>query len=143
MVTVPMTLALEARRRTATRLFAGNVALLTTHQADAAYWHEWDVFGVPGGLPLFLVFNVVAVGLVAVGLVQVAEGAPSARRAAVLSAALGLFTVALHTVFLWRDRIAFWTPLSLAILVGILITSIAQVLFLPTPAEARRPISAA
>jgi hypothetical protein len=121
----------QPRRRSTTLLYLGNVALLSTHQADAAYWHEWDVFGVPGGLPVFLAFNIVAVALVAVGLVRVAEGAPSARRAAGLCAALGLFTVALHAVFLWLDRDAFWTPASLAILFGVLALSVAQLLQLP------------
>ena len=80
----------QPRTRSATQLYIGNIALLTTHQADAAYWHEWDVFGVPGGISFFLAFNFGAVALVAAGLVRVAEGAPSARRAAVLCAALGL-----------------------------------------------------
>jgi hypothetical protein len=119
------------RTRTATRLYVGNLALLATHQADAAFWHEWDVFGVPGGLPVFLAFNLGAVALVAAGLVRVAEGAPSARRAALLCAALGLLTVALHLVFLWMDRTAFWTPSSIGVLLGVLVLSIAQLLLLP------------
>jgi hypothetical protein len=127
----------ETRR--ATRLYVAQLALLTTHQADAAYWHEWDVFGVPGGLPAFLAFNVGAVALVAAGLVRVAEGAPSARRAAVLCAALGLFTVALHAVFLQLDRTAFWTPSSLAVLLSVLATSIAQLLLLPVVPKAEGP----
>jgi hypothetical protein len=114
------------RTRSATSLYVGNLALLTTHQADAAYWHEWDVFGVPGGLPMFLAFNLGAVALLAFGLVRVAEGARSARRYALLCAGVGLLTVALHAVFLMVDRTAFWTPWSIGILVGILATSIAQ-----------------
>ncbi|MFN9811237.1 MAG: DUF6713 family protein, partial [Deltaproteobacteria bacterium] len=43
-----------------TRLYLLQLALLATHQVDAAYWHEWDVFGVPGGLTFFLVFNLAA-----------------------------------------------------------------------------------
>ena len=58
----------QPRTRSATQLYVGNIALLTTHQADAAYWHEWDVFGVPGGISFFLAFNFGAVALVAAGL---------------------------------------------------------------------------
>ncbi len=125
------TMGAHPGKRTATWLYATNVALLTTHQDDAAYWREWDVFGVPGGLPVFLAFNVGAVALVAAGLVRVAEGAPSARRAAALCATLGLFTVAVHAVFLWLDRTAFWEPASLIVLFGVLATSVAQLLGLP------------
>jgi hypothetical protein len=120
---------------TATRLYVGNLALLTTHQADAAYWHEWDVFGVPGDLPGFLVFNLAAVALLATGLVRLAEGSRSARRYAIFCAGLGLFTVALHAVFLAIDRTAFWTPTSLLVLFGVLATSAAQLLYLPSADE--------
>jgi hypothetical protein len=117
--------------RTAAWLYVMNVALLTTHQADAAYWHEWDVFGVPGGLPFFLAFNVGAVLVLAAGLVRVAEGALSARGAALLCASVGLFTVALHALFLHVDRTAFWAPASLLVLLLILATSLAQLFCLP------------
>ncbi len=127
------------RTRSATRLYVAHLALLTTHQADAAFWHEWDVFGVPGGVSFFLAFNLGAVALVAAGLVRVAEGAPSARRAAVSCAALGLVTVALHAVFLWLDRAAFWTPPSIAILLGILAVSVAQLLHHPGASKVDMP----
>jgi hypothetical protein len=124
-------MTIHPRTRSATRLYVANLALLTTHQADAAYWHEWDVFGVPGGISFFLAFNLGAVALVAAGLVRVAQGAGSARRSAVICAGVGLFTVALHAVFLWLDRTAFWTPSSLGVLLGVLVLSIAQLLRLP------------
>jgi hypothetical protein len=121
----------QPRTRSATQLYVANLALLTTHQADAAYWHEWDVFGVPGGLSFFLAFNICAVLVLAAGLVRVAQGAGSARRSAVFCAWVGLFTVALHAVFLWLDRTAFWTPSSIGVLLGVLVLSIAQLLHLP------------
>jgi hypothetical protein len=117
--------------RSATQLYVANIALLTTHQADAAYWHEWDVFGVPGGLSFFLAFNIGAVFVLAAGLVRVAQGAGSARRSAVFCAGVGLFTAALHAVFLWLDRTAFWTPSSIGVLLGVLVLSVAQLLRLP------------
>lgn len=48
-----------------------------------------------------------------------------------ICAGVGLFTVALHAVFLWLDRTAFWTPSSLGVLLGVLVLSIAQLLRLP------------
>jgi hypothetical protein len=129
----------QTTTNSATRLYVGNLALLTTHQADAAFWHEWDVFGVPGGLPMFLGFNVVVVALVGQGLVRVAAGAPSARRAAMVCAALGLLTVLLHTVFLWRDRAAFWAPSSIGVLLGVLVVSVAQLRKLPASPMGHAP----
>ena len=34
-----------------------NLALVMAHQADAAYWKEWEMFGLPGGIQLFNLFN--------------------------------------------------------------------------------------
>ena len=104
-------------------LYAANVAILTTHQVDAAFWHEWDVFGVPGGVRFFLAFNLVAVLVLARGLGAVAAARPSARRYALACAALGLFTVALHAVFLAVNRVAFWTLPSLALLAATALVS--------------------
>jgi len=106
------------------RLYVADLALLATHQVDAAFWHEWDVFGVPGGLPFFLAFNLAAVALLATGLVRVASADRSAPAWAWFCAAVGFVTVGLHAVFLVLDRTAFWTLPSLAILAGILATSV-------------------
>ncbi len=109
-------------------LYVLNFSLLATHQVDAAYWHEWDVFGVPGGLPFFLVFNLVAVALLAVGLGSVAARRPRARTWALLCASIGGLTVILHAWFLVVDGEAFWTPLSIGLFIAIAGTSVAQAL---------------
>ena len=75
-----------------------------------------------------------AVALLAVGLVRIAEGARASRAWSLLCAGVGLFTVALHALFLVLDREAFWAPASLAVLAGILVTSIGQLLRLPPAA---------
>jgi hypothetical protein len=31
-----------------------NLTLLITHQIDAAYWHEWEMFALPGGIGILL-----------------------------------------------------------------------------------------
>ncbi|MBL8951274.1 MAG: hypothetical protein JNK82_10885 [Myxococcaceae bacterium] len=111
-------------------LFAVNVALLTTHQADAAYQREWEVFGVPGGPGFFFAFNVLAVLLLALGLGAVAAGHRWSRPIVVACAALGLVTCAVHTVFLFVDSTAFRGVASLLILDGILCVSIAQLVTL-------------
>ena len=95
-----------------------NLAILATHQVDAAFWHEWEVFGVPGGIHFFLVFNVIAVFALALGLVTIAAQRRGAKLAAQLSAGTGLLTVAIHAVVLVLDPVAFWDVLSIGILVA-------------------------
>lgn len=115
------------RDRTPELLYVLNLSLITTHQVDAAFWHEWDVFGVPGGLPFFLVFNFVAVGLLAYGLVVVAARRPKARLAALLCAGVCLLTVVIHALFFFVDPVAFWTPMSIAIFGALAATSVLQI----------------
>ena len=40
-----------------------NLALVMAHQADAAYWKEWEMFGIPGGIQAFTLFNLGAFAL--------------------------------------------------------------------------------
>ena len=115
-------------------LYLLNLSLLATHQVDAAYWHEWDVFGVPGGLPFFLLFNFVAVLLLAVGLASVAAHRSEARSWSLVCAGVGLVTVAIHVVFLILDSTAFWSPMSIALFFALGITSILQAA-LPNPTK--------
>jgi hypothetical protein len=107
-------------------IYVVNLALLATHQADAAYWREWEVFGIRGGAELFLVFTAAAVMALGYGLVLVASGHTRGIIAMWLCAATGVVTVVIHIVFLELDRTAFWTPASLVILGGIAVTSFAQ-----------------
>jgi hypothetical protein len=111
-------------RRPDVLLYLLNLSLLATHQCDAVAWREWDVFGVPGGLGFFLVFNLVAVALLSAGLAAVA--AHGRRGVSLACAVVGLATCLMHAVFLQREHVAFWSAPSLSILAGILLTSLAQ-----------------
>jgi len=114
-------------QRAVSTLYVVQLSLLATHQVDAAYWHEWDVFGVPGGITFFLVFNAVAMLALALGLVIVASGDPRGRACVLACAGIGLVTCAIHAVFLALDPVAFWAPASLAVLGAILVTAGAQI----------------
>ncbi|WP_422506108.1 DUF6713 family protein [Stenotrophomonas sp. GZD-301] len=94
------------------RLYFGTALALVLHQIDAAFWHEWDMFAVPGGIQGFLVFNLVAVGAVLWGYRSVVLDARSARRWAMGCGALGIGTAALHAAFAVAGHPAFGLPLS-------------------------------
>jgi hypothetical protein len=68
-----------ADRRLA-KLYMLNLALLATHEIDSAYWHEWEMFHLPGGVQGFLAAgfpqfrNMVSPGLlIAIFLVSIAQ----------------------------------------------------------------------
>ncbi len=39
-------------------IFLANATVLITHQIDAAYWHEWDLFRIPGWNQVNLILNI-------------------------------------------------------------------------------------
>jgi len=45
------------KQNTAISLYILNFALLFTHEIDSAFWQEWKLFGIPGGIQVFLVLN--------------------------------------------------------------------------------------
>ena len=47
------------RRVWSINLYIVNCALLFTHEIESAFWEEWDLFGLGGGVQGFLVVNFV------------------------------------------------------------------------------------
>jgi uncharacterized protein DUF6713 len=107
-------------------LYLLNFALLLTHQIDSAYWREWELFHMPGGLQLNLLLNFVLllVGLSGFGLVV--QGAGAGQAFALILAAGGVFAFAIHAYFLFRGNASFRLPASVAVLACLLVVSIAQ-----------------
>jgi len=107
-------------------LYLLNCALLFSHEIDSAYWQEWDLFGLPGGIQLFLVLNLLLLVVALYGFRQVALGARGRRFFPLLLAGAGLFAFGIHTAFLLAGRPEFRLPVSLALLALILLVSLAQ-----------------
>lgn len=96
--------------------YAVTLLALVVHQIDAAYWLEWEMFGVPGGIQGFLIFNAIAVGALVWGFRELMLGGRWARLAVVLCGALGAATAALHIGFAVAGRDEFHLPLSIAVI---------------------------
>ena len=96
------------------------------HQIDAAYWHEWDMFYLPGGIQGYLLFNIVAVPVLLVGYKKVVEVSSAAIKYAYFCASLGGLTFVIHALFLVFGYEQFMLPLSLLIIVMCLLSSIWQ-----------------
>ena len=98
------------------RSYFWTMLLLILHQVDAAYWREWEMFHVPGGIQGFLVFNLAAIALVLVGYRHVLLATPQAALYAGVCAALGAGTFLIHAGFALVGLEQFHLPLSMAIL---------------------------
>ncbi|MFN7683928.1 MAG: DUF6713 family protein [Oligoflexia bacterium] len=104
-------------------LSGATVALLTTHQVDAGYQEEWRLFGVPGGIDFFLLFNFVAVGFLLSALIQNAIRSVEHVFWRFFIPATGLVTVLIHSLFALQGRPEFTGFSSVLILGLVLVTS--------------------
>ncbi|WP_402719581.1 DUF6713 family protein [Janthinobacterium rivuli] len=98
------------------RSYFWTMLFLILHQIDAAYWKEWEMFHLPGGVQGFLVFNLAAIALVLVGYKHVLLSTARAPFYASCCAGLGVATFLIHTGFALAGQEQFHLPLSKAII---------------------------
>jgi len=101
--------------------------LLIIHQIDAAYWQEWEMFLIPGGIQGFLVFNIVIIPIVLFGYKSVIVNDNRACKYSYFCAALGIFTFIAHLFFILLNYSQFTLPLSILIIVLCLISGVYQI----------------
>ena len=107
-------------------LYLLNTALLFTHEIDSAFWKEWELFGIPGGIQLFLALNFALLLVALYGFEQIIRGAKSGRAFSLLLAAAGVFAFCIHTYFILTGHPEFRLPASLVILLLTLLVSLLQ-----------------
>lgn len=108
------------------RLCALNLALLAAHEVDSGFWREWELFRLPGGLPGFLLANLLLFVVAQEAFRIVLRGSRLRGAASALLASAGLAAAALHGAFLAAGFPQFREFASLSILGAWLVTSIAQ-----------------
>jgi hypothetical protein len=99
-------------------LYILTLSFILTHQIDAAYWHEWEMFKLPGGITFFNLFNLILVPFLLLGLVRVVLQQPSAYRYSLCVSILGILVFLIHTSFYVFGFEQFNLPISIAIIVG-------------------------
>jgi len=117
-------------KKVAVKLYLINLALLATHEIDSAFWHEWNLFKLPGGIDLFLVFNLVLILLFLFGFEKVVKWEKGASLFSYILAFSGIFAFVIHTYFILNGHPEFTSVISFAILLLTFITSIVQLIFL-------------
>jgi hypothetical protein len=105
-------------------LYVWTATLLVAHQIDSAYWHEWNLFGIPGGVQVFVLLNVPLVLLFLFGLVRVVRAPRNGARFALSLAFVGIATFLIHLWFLWQGHPEFRVSTSWGILCGTLVASL-------------------
>lgn len=109
-------------------LYLTNAVLLINHEIDSAYWKEWEIFKLPGGITLFLLLHFPLLFIVLYGLVLTVRDSFWGFIYSLIVCFGGIFAFVIHAYFLKQGRKEFDKPLSKLILVLILLVSIAQMI---------------
>jgi len=107
-------------------LYISNAVLLIDHEIDSAYWKEWKLFKLPGGITGFLLLHVPLLFFILVGLVLVTKNLFSGLVFSFILCFGGIFAFVIHTYFLHKGRTEFNKPLSKIILWLTLLVSVFQ-----------------
>lgn len=107
-------------------LYLANAVLLIDHEIDSAYWKEWELFKLPGGITGFLLLHVPLLFFILYGLTLVSSRSPAGLIFSLLLCLGGLFAFSIHTYFLKKGRTEFSQPVSRYLLAAILAVSVVQ-----------------
>jgi len=107
-------------------IYLVNAVLLINHEIDSAYWKEWDLFRLPGGITGFLLLHFPVLFLALYGLVLVFQQTFAGLIFSLVLSLSGVFAFAIHAYFIRKGRAEFNTAVSRFILVATLVVSLAQ-----------------
>jgi hypothetical protein len=101
-------------------LYLVNAVLLISHEIDSAYWKEWELFKLPGGINGFLIIHFPLLFLVLYGLILVHKRSFAGLIFSLVLCLGGLFAFFIHIYFIKKGREEFKTAISLFILIAAL-----------------------
>ena len=107
-------------------LYLTNAVLLINHEIDSAYWKEWELFRLPGGITGFLLLHFPLLFVVLFGLVLIARDSALGLVFSLILCLGGIFAFVIHTYFLRKGRKEFDKPISKLILLLTLLVSVTQ-----------------
>lgn len=106
-----------------------NSVLLINHEIDSAYWKEWKLFKLPGGINGFLLIHLPLIFIILLGLILIEQNNFYGFIISLLVALGGIFAFTIHTYFISKGKKEFNTPISLFILSSTFIVSITQLFY--------------
>ena len=109
-------------------IYLANSVLLINHEIDSAYWKEWELFKLPGGITGFLLMHFPLLFLILLGQILVVKGSLAGLFFSMGLSLGGIFAFSIHTYFIKKGRDEFNAPVSLFILSALLVVSILQMI---------------
>ena len=105
-------------------LYIATLVLTTLHVVDSAYWREWEVLGLPGGIQLFLVESLALAVPFFLGVSKLAKGAPSGPLFGIALSGAGIVGFVIHALLWVRGGPEFRNVASVATIVLMLVFSV-------------------
>jgi ABC-type Fe3+-siderophore transport system permease subunit len=109
-------------------LYIINSLFLINHEIDSAYWHEWNLFKIKGGITTFLILHFPILFFILYGLIEVYNQTYTGLIFSLILSAIGIFAFTIHIIFIKKGQKEFKTPISIFILCGILVISLIQII---------------
>ena len=103
-----------------------NAVLLINHEIESAYWKEWELFKLPGGITFFLVIHFGLIFVLLYGLVLVYQQSFAGLVFSLIACFSGVFAFTIHAFFIRQGKKEFTLPISIFMLVAILVMSLVQ-----------------
>ena len=103
-----------------------DIVLLILHEMDSAYWKEWELFHLPGGLGGFLLIHFPLYCLGLYGLIPLSKGVHAGLFYSLAISLAGMAAFSIHSWFLRKGHPEFNLPVSKLILWATLIVSLVQ-----------------
>jgi hypothetical protein len=107
-------------------IYLVNAVLIVNHEIDSAYWREWELFRLQGGITGFLVVHFPILFLIFYGMIEVFKNTFVGLLFSLLLSLAGFFAFVIHIFFIRKGRREFNTPVSIFILSATLIVSVIQ-----------------
>ena len=97
---------------------------LMCHEIESAYWQEWKLFRLPGGISFFVILHIPIVFLVLLGLKLLGDKNYYGVVIALLVGLAGIIGFMIHRYFIRKGKEGFDLTISKLLLYGMLIFGI-------------------
>ena len=102
--------------------------LLIVHEIDSAFWKEWELFHLPGGIQLFDVIHIVLLPIFIIGYGVLVSNTDKGIKFSLLLGVLGILAFVIHSIFMSIGFDQFKIPVSILIIALLGITSVYQLI---------------
>ena len=107
-------------------LYLINAIFLINHEIDSAYWQEWNLFKIKGGITTFLILHFPLILFMLYGLIQVNSQTYTGLIFSLILSIIGIFAFTIHMIFIKKGHKEFRAPISIFILISIFSISLTQ-----------------